>query len=188
MRSGKRASGGLTASCRGTEFTLEKLKQAASVGYDLPYPRLQDMTLGLRKGELTLLTAGSGIGKSRGRGSLAYMLHQRTAAQSATCSWRRTTPRRRRLTSPFTTTCRLGGCARTRPSSATNAGRRAGQDRPPAHVVLQPLRLAGQRQPDREAALSCERLQGGLHHPGSHQHRDERHGKQPKASARTLIF
>lgn len=60
----------------GTEFTLEKLKEAASVGYDLPYPRLQNMVLGLRKGELTLLTAGSGIGKSTWARELAYHLHQ----------------------------------------------------------------------------------------------------------------
>jgi twinkle protein len=34
------------------------------------------MTYGLRKGEITLLTAGSGIGKSTFARELAYDLHQ----------------------------------------------------------------------------------------------------------------
>lgn len=33
-------------------------------GYQTPYPKLNAMTHGLRKGELTLFTAGSGVGKS----------------------------------------------------------------------------------------------------------------------------
>lgn len=60
----------------GAEFTLEKLKKATTQGYALPYPKLQGMVLGLRKGELTLLTAGSGIGKSSWARELAYHLHQ----------------------------------------------------------------------------------------------------------------
>lgn len=60
----------------GAEFTVEQLKQACPPGYTLPYPRLQDKLYGLRKGELTLLTAGSGIGKSSWAREIAYYLHQ----------------------------------------------------------------------------------------------------------------
>lgn len=60
----------------GAEFTRERLKTAVASGFDLPYPQLQRMVLGLRKGELTLLTAGSGIGKSTWARELAYLLHQ----------------------------------------------------------------------------------------------------------------
>lgn len=60
----------------GTELTLETLKQAVSAGYPLPYPELQRMVLGLRKGELTLLTAGSGIGKSTWAREQAFYLNQ----------------------------------------------------------------------------------------------------------------
>lgn len=60
----------------GADLTLERIKQAAVTGFPLPYPKLQEMVLGLRKGELTLLTAGSGIGKSSWARELAYLLHQ----------------------------------------------------------------------------------------------------------------
>lgn len=60
----------------GATFTLDMLKTEAVKGYELPYPKLQAMILGLRKGELTLLTAGSGIGKSTVARELAYHLHQ----------------------------------------------------------------------------------------------------------------
>lgn len=60
----------------GSELTVSALKEAAAVGYELPYPKLQEMMLGLRKGELTLLTAGTGIGKSSLARELAYYLHQ----------------------------------------------------------------------------------------------------------------
>lgn len=60
----------------GSDFTLDKVRQAAVKGYPLPYPVVNDMVLGLRKGELTLLTAGSGIGKSTLARELAYTLHE----------------------------------------------------------------------------------------------------------------
>lgn len=60
----------------GSEITVEELKEAISVGYPLPYPTLQEKTFGLRKGEITLLTAGSGIGKSTWAREMALMLHQ----------------------------------------------------------------------------------------------------------------
>jgi twinkle protein len=62
----------------GEIFTLETLKQAAVRGYELPRSMavLQDKMLGVRKGEITLLTAGSGIGKSTVARELGYHLHQ----------------------------------------------------------------------------------------------------------------
>ena len=61
----------------GAEFTLEKVKQAANVGFSISLPKLQEMVLGIRKAELTLLTAGSGIGKSTWARELAYELHEK---------------------------------------------------------------------------------------------------------------
>src|SRR6185437_3011825 len=60
----------------GEEFTLDKVRKAAVVGFPFPYPKLQDKMLGMRKGELTLWTAGSGIGKSTIVRELGYYLHQ----------------------------------------------------------------------------------------------------------------
>lgn len=48
----------------GTSISLEDLKKATMVGYSSPYPQLDRMIGGLKKGELTTLTAGSGVGKS----------------------------------------------------------------------------------------------------------------------------
>jgi len=48
----------------GTEITLEDLKKPLKTGYSTPYPALDDKMKGIRKQELTLLCAGSGIGKS----------------------------------------------------------------------------------------------------------------------------
>lgn len=52
----------------------ETFKKAPTPGYDIPYPKLQQMTMGLRKGELWLFTAGSGIGKSTVVNELGYHL------------------------------------------------------------------------------------------------------------------
>uniref|UniRef100_E6VL68 DNA primase n=1 Tax=Rhodopseudomonas palustris (strain DX-1) TaxID=652103 RepID=E6VL68_RHOPX len=61
----------------GTEFSVDDLMQATEPGYAIEgCPELNEKLLGLRKGELTLLTAGSGIGKSTWARQLAYMLHQ----------------------------------------------------------------------------------------------------------------
>lgn len=59
----------------GSELTREQLMQPVT-GYKLPYPKLDEMTGGLRKGELTLLTAGTGIGKSTWARELAVFLHE----------------------------------------------------------------------------------------------------------------
>jgi twinkle protein len=60
----------------GSEITLEALREAVAKGYTLPYPQLSSALHGLRKRELTLLTAGSGIGKSTLAREVAYHLHQ----------------------------------------------------------------------------------------------------------------
>jgi twinkle protein len=57
-------------------FTRERLKQGCPPGYPFEYPKLQEMTYGLRKAEITMLTAGSGIGKSTLARELAFNLHQ----------------------------------------------------------------------------------------------------------------
>lgn len=60
----------------GSEITLESLREAVAKGYALPYPQLSSALHGLRKRELTILTAGSGIGKSTLSREIAYHLHQ----------------------------------------------------------------------------------------------------------------
>jgi twinkle protein len=65
----------------GEELQLEDLMQGCEEGFPLPYPKLQEMTYGLRKGELTLITAGSGIGKSTWAREIAYDLHQNHACK-----------------------------------------------------------------------------------------------------------
>lgn len=60
----------------GDEITLEKLKTAVAKGYDLPYPEANSMLMGIRKREIILLTAGTGIGKSTLAREWAYMLSQ----------------------------------------------------------------------------------------------------------------
>jgi len=60
----------------GSDITLEELMVASSHGYSTPYPMLDEMYGGIRKGELTLLTAGSGIGKSTMAREIGYHFHQ----------------------------------------------------------------------------------------------------------------
>lgn len=60
----------------GKTFTRDSLKKAVQPGFELPYPLLQEKVMGIRKGEITMLTAGSGIGKSSWARELAYMLNQ----------------------------------------------------------------------------------------------------------------
>jgi DNA primase len=54
------------------ELDLEELIAPVKQGIAYPYPRLQEMTLGSRGGELIIWTAGSGIGKSTILRELAY--------------------------------------------------------------------------------------------------------------------
>ena len=60
----------------GSDISLEALQTADTRGYALPWPELNKRMYGLRKGEITLFTAGSGIGKSTLVRQLCYDLHQ----------------------------------------------------------------------------------------------------------------
>lgn len=61
----------------GSSFTVEMLKTAAVKGFELiRTPLLNERLEGLRKGEVTLFTAGSGIGKSTLLRQLSYDLHE----------------------------------------------------------------------------------------------------------------
>ena len=61
----------------GSEFTKEQLKKAVVAGYNLPWPILSKKIGGIFSGQLTLLTAGSGIGKSTLAREVGYWLHQK---------------------------------------------------------------------------------------------------------------
>lgn len=58
----------------GSSFTWAQLKKAVLPGFELPYPILQEKIMGIRKGEITMLTAGSGIGKSSWAREIAFLL------------------------------------------------------------------------------------------------------------------
>lgn len=60
----------------GKEFTKDQLKAATASGYSLPWSVVSEQLYGIREGELTLLTAGSGIGKSTLARELAFHLHK----------------------------------------------------------------------------------------------------------------
>jgi twinkle protein len=48
----------------GDDMTVVDLMETSVKGFDSPYPKLNEMLGGVRKGELTLFTAGTGVGKS----------------------------------------------------------------------------------------------------------------------------
>lgn len=48
----------------GDSIDLSSLRTGIKRGWSLPFPKLDQMTRGIRKGELVLLAAGSGLGKS----------------------------------------------------------------------------------------------------------------------------
>lgn len=58
----------------GREFTKERLKKKRRAGYELPWPQLNQMWMGLRDGEVTTICAGSGIGKTTIARDIAYHL------------------------------------------------------------------------------------------------------------------
>jgi twinkle protein len=60
----------------GEDISRERLKSAVARGYELPYPLLNQSLMGIRKREITLLAAGTGIGKSTLAREVAYHLHQ----------------------------------------------------------------------------------------------------------------
>jgi twinkle protein len=60
----------------GCDLLDEVMKEPQS-GYSVLYPKLMEKTMGLRKGELVMFTAGSGIGKSTVVNEIAYDLMMR---------------------------------------------------------------------------------------------------------------
>lgn len=58
----------------GRDFTYENVMVGTPPGVPYPWPKLQEMTYGLRPAEVTMLTAGSGMGKSTLARELAYYL------------------------------------------------------------------------------------------------------------------
>ena len=60
----------------GNSFELSELMKPSVVGYDIPYPKANRMLGGLRKAEHTILTAGSGIGKSTLAREIGYHLRE----------------------------------------------------------------------------------------------------------------
>jgi len=48
----------------GDDLTVDELLSKPSDGYTTPYPGINDLNRGVRKGELTLFTAGTGVGKT----------------------------------------------------------------------------------------------------------------------------
>lgn len=62
----------------GSEIELESLQTVCQRGLQYPYPKLDAMMHGHRKREITLLTAGSGIGKSTIATAIKFHLMQQT--------------------------------------------------------------------------------------------------------------
>jgi len=60
----------------GKEISLADCMKPTVFGYESPYPMLNKMIGGLKKGELTTLTAGSGIGKSTLAREIGYCLRK----------------------------------------------------------------------------------------------------------------
>ena len=61
----------------GNDLTVEALlADDSGVAYSLPYPTMGQRMRGIRKGEITMLTAGSGIGKTTLAREIAYHLMQ----------------------------------------------------------------------------------------------------------------
>jgi len=61
---------------RGTEIDFAEVIKATPKGFDIPYAEINNALRGVRKGELIILTAGSGIGKSTLARELGYHLIQ----------------------------------------------------------------------------------------------------------------
>lgn len=59
----------------GHELTVQALQEQTPKGHCIPYVKLNSMIRGLRKRELVMITAGSGIGKSTMARELGYHLH-----------------------------------------------------------------------------------------------------------------
>lgn len=60
----------------GSSLTRDRIKAHRKKGYELPWPAVNGKLMGIRKGEITMLTAGSGVGKSSAARAIAYHLQQ----------------------------------------------------------------------------------------------------------------
>ena len=58
----------------GADISMDDLLSVVAPGFSIPYPKLEAKLHGLRKRELTLMTAGSGIGKSTLAREIGYHL------------------------------------------------------------------------------------------------------------------
>jgi twinkle protein len=58
----------------GPDLKVEDFRKNKQPGVEIPYPKLQKMTWGLRKGEITLVVSGPGLGKSTFVRELCYDL------------------------------------------------------------------------------------------------------------------
>jgi twinkle protein len=56
----------------GREFTKERLKLQKRKGYQMPWPTINEMWMGLRDAEVTTIVAGSGVGKTTIARDIAY--------------------------------------------------------------------------------------------------------------------
>lgn len=61
---------------QGSEITLEQLQKPKPKGISLPYPDLDKMLRGLRPGEITTVTSGSGCGKTTLISEIEYHLNK----------------------------------------------------------------------------------------------------------------
>lgn len=50
---------------KGSQITLESLMEPVKPGYSIPFPKLNGKIQGIRKGEIALITGGSGLGKTQ---------------------------------------------------------------------------------------------------------------------------
>jgi twinkle protein len=60
----------------GNDISIDYVRKPTEIGYEIPYPELQYKLKGLRKRELTVVCAGSGIGKSTWARELSYHLNK----------------------------------------------------------------------------------------------------------------
>ena len=65
----------------GESILLSDLKRGIKRGWSMPFPQLDQMTRGIRKGELVLLAAGSGLGKSTIGRIMTHHVQQRYDAK-----------------------------------------------------------------------------------------------------------
>ncbi|MDM0006465.1 toprim domain-containing protein [Variovorax sp. J22G73] len=65
----------------GEDLTVERLKQKTAPGWQTPYPKLNELTRGVRPRQLWLMVAGTGVGKSTDAREFAY--HALTCADKS---------------------------------------------------------------------------------------------------------